>query len=191
MKLIIKILVILAISIWLVHITPQSRPEPTPPAEPEPPLLKVPERVQPLVPSDIPKPLPPPKIKEEPEIICTDDCPLIEVEVRAYFSDTPILAEIARCESQFRQFDEEGKPLMNAEGSSATGVMQILASVHEEEARKYGLDIRQLYGNLAYAKHLYEQQGTKPWEESRDCWSRTYVMADGGVTAQNKGISDT
>ena len=96
-----------------------------------------------------------------------------EQVVRMAFRDTPILIKIARCESDFRQFDKNGKVLKNLEGSSATGVMQIMASVHEKTARKLGYNIRTLDGNLKYAKWLYQNEGTTPWKSSRGCWKKT------------------
>lgn len=105
--------------------------------------------------------------------VCTTDCPLIEVrgEVEQYFADVPVLAEIARCESEYRHWDVDGSVLKNKQGSSATGVMQIMASVHEKTANVLGYDLEDLHGNMAYARHLYEEQGTTPWNASIYCWS--------------------
>ncbi len=93
-----------------------------------------------------------------------------EKVVRTAFRDTPILIKIARCESGFRQFDDKGNVLKNPE-SSATGVMQIMSSYHRKIAVKLGYDIRTLDGNLGYAKWLYKNEGTTPWESSIHCWS--------------------
>lgn len=96
-----------------------------------------------------------------------------EQYVRNFFKDTPVMIEIAYCESRFRQLDNEGNPIKNHAGSSATGVMQIMASIHEEDAKKLGMDINTLEGNVRFAKHLYEKFGTKPWEadkNSKNCW---------------------
>jgi hypothetical protein len=146
--------------------------------EPEPPLPKVlePIQVEPIPPvPPVPKPAPLPKKKEPvPDgAICVEDCPLIEVEgeVRAYFKDEPVLIAIAECESKFRHWERQGVVLKNNQGSSATGVMQILESVHKEPANVLGYDIEDLHGNMAYARHLYEQQGTTPWNASIHCWS--------------------
>lgn len=155
--------------------------------EPEPPLLKVLEPIATttieFIEKPVPKPLPLPKKKEPvpPGAICVEDCPLIEVEgeVRAYFKDEPILVEIARCESEFRHWEAPGVVLKNNQGSSATGVMQIMASVHEKDANVLGYDLEDLHGNMAYAKWLYEKQGTKPWEASRYCWGEHYAYAGG------------
>lgn len=96
-----------------------------------------------------------------------------EQYVRQFFKDTPVMIEIAHCESGFRQLDNEGNPIKNHGGSSATGVMQIMASIHEEDAEKLGMDINTLEGNVRFAKHLYNKFGTKPWEAdkaSKNCW---------------------
>jgi soluble lytic murein transglycosylase-like protein len=91
--------------------------------------------------------------------------------VREYYVETPILASIAWCESRFRHVGDDGDIIKNPT-STAIGVMQIMQSVHEKEAEKLGIDITSLDGNLAYAKHLYEKQGTKPWNASKTCWNK-------------------
>jgi len=93
----------------------------------------------------------------------------VEQTVRVRFARVPILVKIAKCESRFRQFDEKGKPLRNP-GSSATGVMQIMYSVHRKSARKLGLNINTTEGNIEYAHYLYKNEGTRPWNASRHCW---------------------
>jgi hypothetical protein len=35
------------------------------------------------------------------------------------------------------------------------------------------MDIYSLEGNMAYAKFLYENEGTKPWRSSSKCWEST------------------
>lgn len=154
-----------------ILVTPPAQPEPEPPL----PMAPLPhyERVEPLPELKLEKPLEP-KLKEEPlppGVKCLDDCPLIEKEVREFYADVPVLAEIARCESHFRHYDENGEVLRNKQGSSATGVMQIMASVHGKEANVLGYDLEDLTGNMAYARHLYETQGTTPWNASIYCWS--------------------
>lgn len=168
----------LALGLFIPHTTgPETN---TPPDDPDLRLAPLP-KLEPFTPpklEPIKEPIPLPKLKAKGEPICTDDCPLIEVasstvekEVRAFYADTPVLVDIARCESSFKHFDEAGNVLMNKHGSSATGVMQIMASVHEKEAAKHGWSIRDLNGNLQYARYLYEREGTKPWNESITCWS--------------------
>lgn len=78
------------------------------------------------------------------------------------------LKKIAKCESGFRQF-KDGKPLQNPE-SSATGVFQIMYSIHAKHARARGWNLNTIKGNIAYATYLYNNEGTKPWNPSKNCW---------------------
>lgn len=102
------------------------------------------------------------------------EAPSVRLTVAFFFErhGAPELVAIAGCESKFRQYEADGRPLRNRQGSSATGVMQIMASVHAPEAEKMGLDIETLAGNLHYALHLYKSQGTRPWRASRHCWKK-------------------
>src|SRR3989344_5978567 len=94
----------------------------------------------------------------------------VEEAVRAYFPHVPVMAEIARCESMFRQFDSSGTPLPGGTGGNMIGVFQVNAPVHAAYARELGMDIYTLEGNFAYAKYLYENEGTRPWRSSSKCW---------------------
>lgn len=94
----------------------------------------------------------------------------VEKTVRIAFAKTPVLIAIAKCESRFRHYDENGRPLRNEGGSSAVGVMQIMYSVHHKSARRLGLNINTIEGNLEYAKYLYRNEGTRPWNASKHCW---------------------
>lgn len=100
----------------------------------------------------------------------------IEEYVQEYFKDAPVMIEIARCESRFRQFDKDGTVLKNPT-STAMGIMQIMASLHEKPADKLGLDIYTIEGNLGYAKYLFDEQGTKPWLASSSCWGKENHIA--------------
>lgn len=95
-----------------------------------------------------------------------------EDRVRAYYRDIPILAEISRCESHFRQTDKSGNILRGKVNSADIGVMQINEYYHLSDAKKLGLDLYSLEGNLEYAKHLYKKQGTQPWSASKACWNK-------------------
>lgn len=102
----------------------------------------------------------------------------VEEYIRNYFADEPIMAEIAKCESQFRQFGKDGKVIQNP-GSSAVGVFQIMASIHDNFADdKLGLDIYSLQGNAAYARFIYDREGTRPWNASKACWSKSQAYKD-------------
>lgn len=100
----------------------------------------------------------------------------LEQKVRTYFANDPIMAEIARCESSFRQFDASGKPLDGGSGSMI-GLFQIHSTVHESAAKSMGLNIYTVEGNMAYAKYLYKKEGTDPWLDSKSCWQPNSVQA--------------
>lgn len=98
-------------------------------------------------------------------------------QVYAYFSDIPILAEVARCESEFRQFETNGQVLRGRVNGQDVGVMQINEHYHLATSQKLGLDIHTLEGNMAYARFLYENEGTRPWNYSSACWSKSREVA--------------
>jgi hypothetical protein len=99
-----------------------------------------------------------------------------ETVVRSYFSDIPVMIQIARCESTFRHTLADGTVLKGRVDPADTGVMQINMRYHGAKARELGLDLTDLYGNMAFARDLYERQGTKPWKASAPCWSKTIAM---------------
>ena len=97
--------------------------------------------------------------------------------VAEYFSETPILIDVASCESHFTQFNADGTILRGVVNPQDVGVMQINEKYHLSDSIKLGFDIYTLEGNMAYAKHLYKTQGTKPWEYSSQCWNKTREVA--------------
>ncbi|MDB5225392.1 MAG: hypothetical protein JWL87_344 [Candidatus Adlerbacteria bacterium] len=98
----------------------------------------------------------------------------VEQYIREYFSDEPVMIEIAKCESRFRQYGQDGHVLRNGSGSSAVGVFQVMGSIHAKFADdKLGLDIYSLQGNAAYARYLYDREGTMPWAASAGCWNKS------------------
>jgi len=96
----------------------------------------------------------------------------VEKFINDYFADIPILAEIAKCESRFRQFNSKGEVLKGDKNSYDRGVMQINILYHNKTAEKLGLDVHDLDDNVAYARYLYEKQGAKPWLSSAACWAK-------------------
>src|SRR3989344_8114092 len=109
-------------------------------------------------------------IIEENKSISEQDVQSTEEIVKEYFADAPIMVEIARCESTFRQTNSKGEVLRGVANSRDVGVMQINEHYHGETAEKMNVDIYSMDGNLEYARHLYEKQGTKPWKASEKCW---------------------
>jgi hypothetical protein len=108
----------------------------------------------------------------------------LEAHVREYFKETPILAEIAKCESTYRHFGKDGKIIRGIENRFDVGVMQINEQYHAAQAKKLGYDIYTLDGNMAYAEWLYSQEGSKPWSASSKCWKEskdTLAVAEKGI----------
>lgn len=97
----------------------------------------------------------------------------LEAYVEESFADVPILAQVAGCESQFRQFDGRGHIIRGEVDRNDIGVMQINERYHLDGAKALGYDIYTVEGNMAYARYLYETQGLKPWSASKPCWSKS------------------
>ena len=95
---------------------------------------------------------------------------LVEAYLREKYADAPILVEVARCESTFRQFDSNGQVIRGKVNDQDVGVMQINERYHSEDAKKLGIDIYSIEGNVAFAKRLYDKFGTSPWSSSKACW---------------------
>jgi len=108
----------------------------------------------------------------------------VEEYVRAYFADEPVLADIAKCESRFRQFDKDGNILKNP-NSTAIGIMQVMSSIHSDRADDLGIDIKTIQGNLAYARFLYDEKGTAPWNASKACWGKSKNITAPVVAVNN------
>lgn len=108
-----------------------------------------------------------------------------EAYVRNYFSDIPILVDVARCESEFRQTDRNGKVLRGTKDPRDVGVMQINEHYHLKKAVELGYNIHTIEGNTAYARYLYEGseelgkngEGTRPWMASSACWAKFKELA--------------
>lgn len=117
------------------------------------------------------------EITQPKEVKSADYAPITDSKnvkefVQDYFADTPILASIAGCESRDRQFDSNGNVLRGEKNHFDIGVMQINELYHADEAKALGLDIYTIDGNVAFAKHLYEKYGAKPWISSSACWAK-------------------
>lgn len=82
------------------------------------------------------------------------------------------LQNIRKCESHNRQFDSNGDVLRGIVNNEDVGEFQINEYYHLSDSKKMGLDIYDTIGNRKYALYLYRTQGTKPWNASKDCWSK-------------------
>lgn len=95
-----------------------------------------------------------------------------EQYVRQYFKDIPIMIQVAKCESRFRQLDDDGDIHRGEINNKDVGVMQINEFYHLDTAEKENYNIYTIEGNTAYARMLYEKQGTQPWSSSKACWGK-------------------
>ena len=107
----------------------------------------------------------------------------IETIARKYFKDDPILVEIARCESSFRQVDANGNLLRGKVNKGDVGLMQINEYYHADKAESMGFDLETLNGNMGYAKYLYDKEGVKPWVSSKPCWKTALKTAPANQVA--------
>jgi hypothetical protein len=98
----------------------------------------------------------------------------IEDEVKEYFKDYPVLADIAYCESRYRQFDNKtGEVFRGKENNKDVGILQVNEYYHKERATKLGFNLHTKEGNMGYAKLLYLEKGAQPWSASSPCWKKT------------------
>lgn len=96
--------------------------------------------------------------------------PQVRQAVVSNFSDVPIMIKVASCESGLRQYDSRGSVLRGVKHPPDSGVFQINKSAHRATAQRLGLDLDTTQGNVAFARYLYEKEGTAPWNSSRGCW---------------------
>ena len=108
-----------------------------------------------------------------------------EEYVRQYFSDIPIMIQVAKCESSFRHLDRDGEIHRGVVNSADVGVMQINERYHLERSEEEDYNIYTLEGNTAYARDLYERQGIKPWNSSKPCWGKYLTDATNDDLAIN------
>ncbi len=118
------------------------------------------------------------EIAQPKEVKSIDYAPITDPKnvkefVGDYFADIPILARIAGCESHNRQYDSNGNVLRGEKNKFDIGVMQINELYHSDDSKDLGLNIYTIDGNVAFAKHLYEKYGTKPWASSSACWGHS------------------
>lgn len=94
----------------------------------------------------------------------------VEERVRRELADIPVLVDVAKCESQFRQFDTKGNVLRGKVNPQDVGIFQINEKYHLATSKQLGVDIYTIEGNIAYARWLYSQEGSAPWKWSQHCW---------------------
>ncbi len=107
---------------------------------------------------------------EQAENVIMQDRKTVIAYLREKYADTPILIDIARCESTFAQYDKDGQVIRGKANPSDVGVMQINEKFHAEKAKELGYDLYTIEGNVNYAKYLYQNEGAAPWKSSSKCW---------------------
>ena len=103
------------------------------------------------------------------------------------FSGDFFLPIAADCESgdctpgSARQFNPDGSVVTNVNEDSSVdiGKWQI-NSIHEERAKSMGHDIWTEEGNTAFARVLFSESGTEPWNSSRKLWEPMILALNGG-----------
>lgn len=100
--------------------------------------------------------------------------PETALEKEALFGDYPKLKEICTCESGLNQYvkGSTSTVLRGNQNQKDVGICQINESFHKEKSASLGYDIYTTYGNVAYAKYLYDKEGTSPWIWSQACWDK-------------------
>jgi hypothetical protein len=88
---------------------------------------------------------------------------------KRYGVDPDLAVRIADCESHLAQF-KDGKVLRGVQNPQDIGLFQINEKYHLENSKKAGLNIYEQEGNIKYAALLMRDQGTTPWNWSKNCW---------------------
>lgn len=94
------------------------------------------------------------------------------------FGTSSVMYRIAACESTGsvsgtpRHFDSDGSVLRGKINPRDVGVFQINETYHEADAKAAGIDIHTVAGNIAWARVLYERNGTRDWNWSKHCWGQ-------------------
>jgi hypothetical protein len=107
----------------------------------------------------------------------------IKQYIRNAFPNAPVMSDIASCESRFRQFNLDGSVYRGRANPHDIGLLQINETYHLEEATKLGMDIYTLDGNVAFAKVLYERNGTRDWNWSKEPIGKFQGWAQGECTS--------
>ena len=110
----------------------------------------------------------------------------VEKAVKSYFKDIPLMATIAKCESHFRQYNNDGNIYRGKVNTKDVGVMQINEAYHLKSSQNMGLDIYTAEGNMKYARYLYKNEGSAPWISSSACWDSNQTAEKSSEVARAK-----
>lgn len=92
-----------------------------------------------------------------------------------YGLDTDTALKIAKCESDFRQFNNDGEVYRGEVNPADVGVFQINEKYHLERSESLDLDVHKTTDNIEYAMWLMKKEGTRHWNWSKPCWGKDKV----------------
>jgi hypothetical protein len=99
-----------------------------------------------------------------------DSTEAIKAEIVTVFGkDSEIMTQVAFCESTLVH-SKNGEVTTGIENKSDKGLFQINLFYWEEIAKKKGIDIHSLKGNIRMAKYIFDTQGLQAWVSSSKCW---------------------
>lgn len=104
------------------------------------------------------------------EVKAASNAELIELIAEKNGVNTALALAIAKCESEHRQFNEDGRVLRGRENPQDVGLFQINEFYHLEDSKKLGFDIYTAKGNVEYAMHIMKRDGVRHWTYSKPCW---------------------
>ncbi len=87
-----------------------------------------------------------------------------------YGIHTDTALRIAKCESDFAQYDNAGEVKRGKVNPQDVGVFQINEKWHLDQSQAEGLDIHTTAGNIEYAMQLMKKEGNRHWNWSKPCW---------------------
>lgn len=123
-----------------------------------------------------PNPSPAPVVVEAPRSLNSNDG--IRQAVARKFSTSHILYRVAFCESTYSQYDRNGNVLRGVVNSKDVGIFQINEKYHLANAKRLGIDLYSVEGNMEYAEYLYNRDGAQPWSSSKPCWGQYLVASN-------------
>jgi hypothetical protein len=77
--------------------------------------------------------------------------------VETVFYDSPQMVAIIHCESNFVHYKSDGSVLRGRVDAHDSGLAQINTRYHP------GVNVDDIWDNLAYARKLYNSEGVTPW----------------------------
>jgi len=94
----------------------------------------------------------------------------------AFFRHDPVMLKVAACESSLRHSLPNGRLNVSPDGYDV-GTFQVRVPVHLKELGRYGLNPADFAHNVAFATHLYQRDGLRPWKSSQHCWQSLRFIA--------------